>query len=121
LGLINSEIEPDEVEVPLQFFEGATQRISVNAYERNREARQECLKHYGYRCSVCEFDFEKFYGSHGSKFIHVHHLKQLSEIGKKYQVNPILDLCPVCPNCHAMIHKGSKMLSIEALKQLIRK
>jgi len=34
----------------------------------------------------------------------VHHLVPISKIGKKYRVDPIKDLRPVCPNCHAVIH-----------------
>lgn len=29
-------------------FEGSTRKITVNAYERNQEARQQCLNKYGY-------------------------------------------------------------------------
>ncbi|MEI6328702.1 MAG: HNH endonuclease [Pseudanabaena sp.] len=35
--------------------------------------------------------------------MHVHHIKPISEIGDSYKVNPISDLIPVCPNCHAVI------------------
>ncbi len=35
----------------------------------------------------------------GEGFIHVHHLKPLSEVGYEYRVDPIRDLRPVCPNC----------------------
>jgi len=49
----------------------------------------------------------------------VHHLKALSEIGEEYTLDPVRDLRPVCPNCHAMIHRKSESLSIENLRQLI--
>ena len=28
----------------------------------------------------------------------------MSEIGELYIVDPVSDLIPVCPNCHAVIH-----------------
>ena len=70
-------------------------------------ARKKCIEHYGAKCAVsnCGFDFEKLYGDIGKGFIHVHHLTQLSDIGQGYEVDPIKDLRPVCPNCHAMLHQ----------------
>jgi predicted HNH restriction endonuclease len=108
---------PEEVESPEEYQEGATQTISVNHYERNPEARQACINHYGYSCIVCGFDFEKAYGEIGKDFIHVHHLRPLAEIGESYVVNPVQDLRPICPNCHSMIHRRKTLLSIEELKQ----
>jgi 5-methylcytosine-specific restriction protein A len=31
------------------------------------------------------------------------------------------DLRPVCPNCHAMLHRDSQVMSLERLKELIKK
>lgn len=87
-------------------------------YERNSKARQECLNHYGYKCFVCGFDFEKEYGSIGHEFIEVHHIKPISSIGKEYVVNPVQDLRPLCSNCHSMIHRKSQVLTIDELLKL---
>lgn len=59
------------------------------------------------------------YGKIGKKFIHVHHLKELSLIGTKYRIDPIKDLRPVCPNCHAMLHKTIPAMAVEDLQQLL--
>jgi 5-methylcytosine-specific restriction protein A len=111
------EIETEQVEI----FEGTVRRISINAYERNPEARRKCIEHYGAICSICQFDFKETYGEVGEGFIHVHHLKQISEIGETYKVDPIKDLRPVCPNCHAMIHKKQPPYMIEEIKRLLKK
>lgn len=108
---------PEEVETPEQFIEGASKTIAVNTYERNTEARDKCIKHHGYRCAVCNFDFVTFYGSIGDNYIHVHHVVPLSEIGREYVLNPIKDLMPVCPNCHAIIHRTRPAMSVEQLKR----
>lgn len=102
-------------------FEGAKRTITVNSYERNPQARKQCLTHYGHQCSVCGFDFEKVYGDIGKAFIHVHHLKEIASIGESYQINPVTDLRPVCPNCHAMLHRKNPAYTIEELQQLIGK
>ena len=100
--------------------EGTANRVIVTIYERDPRARQQCIQHFGCRCAVCGFDFEKAFGELGRGFIHVHHLKPLSQIKEEYEVDPIADLRPVCPNCHAMIHNGAEMMSIQNLKKLIR-
>ncbi len=120
LKSIQKATEQDCFAIQSQFQEGALRRVLTNVYERRPEARRECLQHYGYDCCVCGFNFEKIYGEHGEGFIHVHHLKQLAKSKKQHKVKPILHLRPICPNCHAMIHKGPKMLKVEGLKSLLR-
>ena len=66
---------------------------------------------------ICGFDFEKTYGEIGKGFIHVHHIVPVSEIGESYRVDYEKDLIPVCPNCHAMLHR--KGGSVEGLKEII--
>jgi predicted HNH restriction endonuclease len=107
----------EEIVEPEKYFEGALKRISVNIYERNTRARNECIEHYGLKCSICSFDFETIYGEIGKGFIHVHHIKPISEIAKEYSLDPIKDLRPVCPNCHSMIHRTQPALSIEEVKE----
>ncbi|MEI7803444.1 MAG: HNH endonuclease [Bacteroidota bacterium] len=121
-GLTGDEQFADEIPFDREekLFEGAKRTIVVNAYERNSKARQLCIEHYGTTCSVCEFDFEKTYGELGKDFIHVHHLTPVSEIGNNYEINPVKDLRPVCPNCHSMLHRQEPPLTIEELISLMR-
>ncbi|MBK8814738.1 MAG: HNH endonuclease [Methylococcaceae bacterium] len=110
---------PDELDKSEALFEGAKSTVLVNSYERNPIARAKCIEHFGVQCFVCNFDFENEYGEIGKEFIHIHHLKQLSVIGQDYQVDPVNDLKPVCPNCHAMLHKRNPPFSIDELKSII--
>ena len=111
---------PDEVDSVQTFREGAVRQVSVNAYEREPKARQKCIDYYGSSCSICGFDFGRAFGQLGKGFIHVHHLKPLSEIAEEYEIDPIKDLRPVCPNCHAMIHRSSPPLSLEQIQMLLK-
>ncbi|WP_242926717.1 HNH endonuclease [Pontibacter vulgaris] len=111
---INSESDNHQV-----FTEGTPNQVLVTKYERNPFARQTCIDHYGLSCQVCDFNFEERFGELGQNFIHVHHLNQISSIGGQYQVDPIKDLRPVCPNCHAMLHKRKEPYTIEELKEFI--
>ncbi|GGB77586.1 HNH endonuclease [Shewanella inventionis] len=113
-------IYPDEVPPQLTgFIEGRVKQVTINAYERDPEARTVCIAKFGAICQVCDFDFEKTYGQIGKGFIHVHHKVDLATIGESYQIDPINDLIPVCPNCHAMLHTEKPAMSIEKLQRII--
>jgi len=113
-------IYPDEVDsATIKLFEGAARQVSVNQYERNEAARRQAIAHYGCRCYVCNFDFESRYGALGHGFIHVHHVVDIATIGAEYQVDPVRDLRPVCPNCHAMLHTSKPAMNVDDLRQLI--
>lgn len=99
--------------------EGQLSRIEVNRYERNPVNRELCLAANGYRCKICGFDFEKVYGKIGYHYIHVHHIVPVSKIGTAYEIDPVNDLIPVCPNCHAMLHRSDPPYSPEKLKSII--
>jgi 5-methylcytosine-specific restriction protein A len=113
-------IFPDEIEKDKTYMEGAKVSITANAYERNITARNLCIQHYGVICYVCNFDFEKVYGDIGAGFIHVHHIVPIATVEESYQVDPIKDLRPVCPNCHAMLHRKKIPLAIEELSEKIK-
>lgn len=100
-------------------IEGASKTINAKIYERDRGARLKCIGHWGWQCHVCTFDFVAIYGDLGKGFIHVHHLKPLGEIGEAHILDPVADLRPVCPNCHAMLHRCTPALSIEVLKSYL--
>ncbi len=111
-------IYPDELEEEEDaYIEGAKKTVIVNAYERDPRARAKCIAHFGCKCLCCGFDFEEKYGTIGKGFIHVHHLVEIHTIGQSYKVNPKTDLIPLCPNCHAMIHKKTPAFTIAELKE----
>ena len=112
---------PEEVVAPARFTEGATQTVSINAYERNSAARQACIDHYGYTCVVCGHSMADLYGGVAEDIVHVHHLKDLATIGEKYEVDPIADLRPVCPNCHAVLHTETPALDVDTLRKIVVK
>jgi hypothetical protein len=99
--------------------EGSVVQLVLNRYERDASARKICIDHFGIVCLVCGFDFQKTYGKLGKDFIHVHHIIPLAKIGKRYVVDPLADLRPVCPNCHAMLHRRDPPYEIDELRALI--
>jgi 5-methylcytosine-specific restriction protein A len=117
---VHPEVPPEEIESePQGVIEGAKKQITVNIYERDPNARRKCIAYWKARCVVCEFNFGSVYGELGKGYIHVHHLKPLAEIGEEYVLDPVNDLRPVCPNCHAMLHRRKPALSIDELVGII--
>jgi hypothetical protein len=111
---------PGEITRPPLYFEGAIRQVTVNAYERNNAAVLQCKTAKGTVCVICGFDFGAVYGIEFAGFIHVHHLRPLSEVGGEYVVDPVADLCPVCPNCHAVIHHGGRLRTVDEMRQVLR-
>jgi len=111
---------PEETSLDSGYAEGSVRSVLVNAYERNPRAREECIKHYGVRCSACGFDFGAVYGEIAAGFIHVHHIVPLSQVGPGYRVDPIRDLRPVCPNCHAVLHRRGPPMGVDELRDVLR-
>ena len=125
----NEEIEiPDRLPTEVLSFEesqllkeGKVTQVYVDRYERNQKARIKCIQHFGDKCYVCGFDFGKVYGDIAKGFIHVHHIRQLSEIKNEYQIDPLTDLVPVCANCHSVIHLTKPSMTIQEIKRRVRK
>lgn len=90
----------------------------VQKYERSRYNRALCLKYYGFMCRGCGDRLAEKYGPIGTDVIHVHHIVPVSQMGGSYQLNPIKDLIPLCPNCHTIVHRKTSVLEIETLKAL---
>lgn len=115
-GFISNDVTNDLSE---SYVEGKSKEITQTQYERNPQARKICLKIHGYSCQICNFNFEHAFGEIGRGFIHVHHIRSISDLGgKEYGVDPKNDLIPVCPNCHAMIHSKRPAFTIEEMKSI---
>ena len=119
-GLGGSGVSPsNELRLAEVLVEGAVRQKIVKAYERSPIARVRCIEAHGCTCAVCGFDFGLAYGKVAEGFIHVHHINPLASIGAQYEVNPVEDLRPLCPNCHAVIHKANQNWSIEEVKAMM--
>jgi len=113
------EVLTDDNEIQTGMPEGSIIRVEVNRYERNQLNRAACIAVRGCICTVCGFDFGEVYGQYGTGFIHIHHIVPVSQLGDDYLINPLKDLVPVCPNCHAMLHTVNPPLTVEELQKII--
>lgn len=105
--------------------EGAKKKITINAYERNSKAKIKCISYYRkknkgkIKCEICGFDFGTVYGDKFSDKIVVHHIKEISSIGKTYEVDPINDLIPICPNCHLIAHSKTPAYTPDEIRAML--
>lgn len=111
---IQAEFQNPAAHLNSSFSEGTVRYALARRIERNPVARERCIQHHGVRCKACNLDFHEKYGAVGTGFIHVHHLDPLAN-GVRH-VDPERDLVPVCPNCHAMLHRRTPPYSIDELK-----
>lgn len=102
-------------------FEGRKIVTPSTRHERSRNNRLACLAANGYRCKVCGINFEEKYGAIGAGFMEVHHKNPVSTMEQEQYVNPVKDLVPLCPNCHAMVHRKDPPFTVDELKLLIKK
>jgi predicted HNH restriction endonuclease len=101
-------------------YEGQAEKKYVTKYERDPALRKVAITLHGTICRACGFDFGHVYGETGAGFIHIHHIRPISEFDGPTAVNPATDLVPVCANCHAIIHRDKfKTLTVEELKSII--
>lgn len=105
---------------PDAYKEGRISYVHAVGYERNKGAREACIRHYGCQCAVCGFNFEKMYGDIGRDFIEVHHIVPIHKRSGEYIVDPIKDLRPLCSNCHSMIHRRNPVFGLDELKELLK-
>ena len=120
-GAVRGHQFPDELDTRTKYVEGARKSVLVNAHERNARARKACLRLHGFECIVCKVRLQERYGMVGKDFIHVHHLRPLARTKGTYVLDPKTDLVPVCPNCHAMLHRPAKMLTPEQLRVKLKR
>ncbi len=97
--------------------EGFKREIIHEVSTRDRKLVELAKETYGTICCVCDFNFGVEYGSLGEGFIEVHHLYPISEGNRKSSVE---DVNTVCANCHRMLHRGNKLMSIENLREIVQ-
>jgi len=108
------------------FIEGKDKLRLHLTKERNQHLIREAKSQWAetskgnIKCGVCDFSFSDFYGDLGKSYIEAHHSLPLSTLTKE-TVMKISDLVPVCSNCHSMLHRNTKTLTIEHLRKVIKR
>lgn len=100
--------------------EGGKYSCQSYAYERSAKNRARAIQLHGTVCSACGFDFNQHYTkNYAESYIQIHHLRAVSQGGER-EVDPAIDLKPLCANCHCMVHRRrNQILEISRLVELI--
>lgn len=101
--------------------EGDKRIAATSRYERSWANRMRCLAYHGSCCAICGFDFGKAYGIEYEGMIEVHHIKPLHSLDGPVHVDPIKDMVPLCPNCHAAVHRTDPPIDPCELKAIYMK
>jgi hypothetical protein len=72
----------------------------------------------GVVCSVCSFSFPETYGKVGEGFIEAHHTQPIAQLAPDTRI-AIVDLVPICSNCHSMLHRSRPWLTVEQLHAIV--
>lgn len=99
--------------------EGRHVTKEATVIKRNQSARKKCIEHFGCKCAACGIKMSDIYGEIGENFIEVHHLNPIHLFDDQHVVDYKEDLIPLCPNCHAMIHKLEDPGDITTLRYFI--
>lgn len=122
--MIQAGMTPEDDES--SFPEGAVRYRLHRVRERDPEIVRKAKKKWRntpsglLRCCVCNFDFGQEYGERGIDYIEAHHRVPVSTLDENTKTKTkVSDLAPVCSNCHRMLHRGPKLLSIEQLRTVV--
>ena len=111
---------PDELEPGL----GSTLKglgISASECIRTRQEGTRCLLEVSW-AHLCRVRLQLWSSATAnSKKLHPRPPPQpTAHTDGEYELDPVADLRPVCPNCHAMLHRGESVLSIEELRDAFK-
>ena len=111
---IGYEAEEGKVLTALHYYKERDKKI-VEAKKLSILAKFNKLS-----CEACNFNFDEFYGERGNGYIECHHLYPVSQMSLKYKTK-LDDLCLLCSNSHRIIHRKRPWLTLNQLKDIIKK
>ena len=106
--------------------EGRLSSRSQEYRSRSTTLRDAALEHYSVNgviaCHVCGFDFSRAFPDIGRNTIQIHHLIPISYLrGEELNLSDALgSVCPLCANCHVIVHKEDPPISIQRMQSILR-
>lgn len=100
--------------------EGERLTKEISFLKRNAGIVAKAKREHDCVCEVCDFSFTEAYGELGRNFIEAHHIEPLSTRSRQKKTTTISDFAMLCANCHRMIHRGARTLTVEELRAIIQ-
>jgi len=101
-------------------IEGGKKQIYTTVYERDPGNRRRAIEIHGTSCFACDANLGEVYGPAAAGFIHVHHRRPLHLAGPT-PVDPAVDLVPLCPTCHAIVHLRGRLRTVNEVRSMLQK
>jgi 5-methylcytosine-specific restriction enzyme A len=115
---VAAETSPDAPDEAITGTEAKRYRWHRQAEGRNRRIVRDAKKLQGYRCQVCNVDFQERLGPLGERCIDAHHLVPFADLDERpRELDPSKDFAIVCSNCHRMLHSETPPLGVAELQQ----
>lgn len=102
-------------------FEGAVTKKLISVRERSPRNRLLALQLHGYECGTCGLKPLETFGEAFGGILEVHHIEPVSNLSQPRAYDPEIDLIPLCPNCHRMIHQINPPHTPAQLRTILKK
>ena len=120
VAILPTEEEGESVESDVVGYpEGALRTVRTNRYERDRRNRAAAIAIHGTACKGCGLEMGMRYGPVAAGLVEVHHVTPVSQLAAGYVIDPVRDLVPLCPNCHAVVHRRDPPLTVGEIALLL--
>jgi 5-methylcytosine-specific restriction enzyme A len=118
----NEPTNISDAKVPDSFLEGGIRQITIELRFRSKDLRIEAIKaNNGYKCCICDFDFEETYGDLGAGYIEIHHLIPIGDSDKE-RLTTVDQVAVVCANCHSVLHHHGKIpIKVDVIKEVVER
>jgi len=123
--LTNKQTDLEVFDEDIIISEGKSEYILTKKNQRSGKLRKKAIEHYKdirgtLYCDICNFDFEKTYGAPAKGYIEMHHLKPVYMYKdgdvERTIMDAIINLLPVCANCHRVIHRRKPPYEIKDVR-----
>jgi len=110
---------------PELYIEGRKRKVMLETRQRNQKVVKLAKERAWQRdntlpCEACGFSFAETYGPVGERLIEAHHRRPIATV-KGGHLTKVEDIALVCANCHRMLHRGGESITVEALREILRK
>lgn len=91
-------------------------------YRRSAALAELVRQRAGYVCTVVTNQCVMFPGSSGPPYVEVHHIIPMAmQATTDYNLDRVANMAAVCVVCHTKLHKGSRRVAEDILKQLLQR
>jgi len=117
--MLSSQEGSDDEELRIVERRRYSRHLSI---ERNARTSKLVKRRLGTSCQGCGFNFRVTYGDWGEGYIEAHHLTPLHSLpeNRLVSMDPAKDFAVLCSNCHRMVHRNRRTLSLEELRVLVQ-